>query len=221
MLPIAEARPDHSDPAQIRLFSTPTVFGLYSPAMGSGKSEVAKVLVNEFGAKLVKFAGPLKDMTRVLLLHMGVLPCDVDRCIEGDLKEGPVPGWKRQEPVNPYSNYPQDEISTRRIMQTLGTEWRDLIDTNLWVRIAVENIKEQLAKGHHVVVDDMRFPHELKAIKDLDGKIVGVRRPGAQVTHKHRSEGGLEGYQFDHTINNEGTLTDLRWTVRDLMKDYK
>jgi hypothetical protein len=206
---------------QMELLSTPTVFGLYSPAMGSGKSEVAKVLVNEFNAKLVKFAGPLKDMTRTLLLHMGVTPSDIERCLEGDMKELPVPGWARQEPVNPLSNYGQQEITPRRIMQTLGTEWRDLIDHNLWVRIAVENAKEQLARGHHVVIDDMRFPHELEAVKALGGKIVVIVRPGAQVTNKHSSEGRLEGYQFDHWIRNESTLADLRWTVRDMMKGYK
>jgi hypothetical protein len=204
-----------SDP-QMTLFSPPTVFGLYSPAMGSGKSEVAKVLVNEFGAKLIKFAGPLKDMTRVLLLHMGVTPSDVERCLEGDLKELPVPGWKRQEAIG---NGPP-EITPRRIMQTLGTEWRNLIDLNLWTRIAQENISEQLAKGHHVVVDDMRFPHELDVIRALGGKFVRVLRPTARVTSKHGSEGLLDNRVSDHTIYNTATLADLRESVRKMMDKH-
>jgi len=222
MSPIADARPDHSDPAQIKLFSPRTVFGLYSPAMGSGKSEVAKVLVGEYGAKLVKFAGPLKEMTKVLLLHMGVSPSDIDRCVEGDLKEQPVPGWlKENDPdFNRFSNGPP-QITPRRIMQTLGTEWRDLIDRELWSKIAIENIKEALAQGHHVVVDDMRFVHEMEVIRQLGGKTVYVKRPAAVVTQQHRSEGALEGFEFDHLIRNEGTLTDLRWAVRDLMEKFK
>jgi len=205
-----------SDP-QMTLFSPPTVFGLYSPAMGSGKSEVAKVLVNEFGAKLIKFAGPLKDMTRVLLLHMGVTPSDVERCLEGDLKELPVPGWKRQEAIG---NGPP-EITPRRIMQTLGTEWRNLIDLNLWVRITEENIREQIAKGHHVVVDDMRFPHEYAALQALGGKMMRITRPGIEVTSSHGSEGLLNDDHFDIEFYNDSSLDDLREGVRNMMKAHR
>jgi hypothetical protein len=201
---------------QMTLFSPPTVFGLYSPAMGSGKSEVAKVLVNEFGAKLIKFAGPLKDMTRVLLLHMGVTPSDVERCLEGDLKELPVPGWKRQEAIG---NGPP-EITPRRVMQTLGTEWRNLIDLNLWVRIAEENVKEEIAKGRHVVVDDLRFPHEYAALQALDAKFVRVTRPGTGVTHQHGSEGLLNDDHYDYEIHNDSSLDALRDTVRNMMKAH-
>jgi len=203
---------------QLRLFSEPRVFGLYSPAMGSGKSEVAKVLVNEFGAKLVKFAGPLKDMTRTLLLHMGIHPSLVERHIEGDLKEVPIEDFEAY-PWTPGRNSPQP-LTARRIMQTLGTEWRDLISRDLWAKIAIDNIKEQLAKGHHVVVDDMRFEHELNTIKSLNGVTVRVFRPSAQVTSKHVSEGALEAFSMDHTIINNGTLDDLRAAVYRMISNY-
>lgn len=202
---------------QLKLFSEPRVFGLYSPVMGSGKSEVAKVLVNEYGAKLVKFAGPLKDMTRVLLLHMGVHPTLVDQCLEGKLKEAPVPGWGHG--IGGHNAPP--EITPRRIMQTLGTEWRDLIARDLWSKIAVENIKEQLVKGHHVVVDDMRFYHEMQVISELGGVTIRIDRPTAKLgLTTHSSEGALDGYEFGHSILNNSTLTDLRQAVVTIMKEY-
>jgi len=200
---------------QLRLFSEPRVFGLYSPAMGSGKSEVAKVLVNEFGAKLVKFAGPLKDMTRVLLGHMGVHPSLIERHVEGDLKEAPIEDFTVSGGHN--GDHP---LTARYLMQTIGTEWRDTINRNLWAKIAIDNIKEQLAKGHHVVVDDMRFPHEMGCIESLNGVTVRVFRPSAQVTSKHSSEGSLDAMQMTHTILNTGTLDDLRAATYRMISNY-
>ena len=64
------------------------LIALTSPAMGSGKSVAASRLVDEHGYTLVKFAGPLKDMTRALLTLNGA--GDVEEYVEGNLKEEPI-----------------------------------------------------------------------------------------------------------------------------------
>ena len=66
------------------------IIALCSPAMGSGKSEAALQLVERHGFHLVKFAGPLKDMTRALL-HWHMVG-DVELYVEGGLKEIPITG---------------------------------------------------------------------------------------------------------------------------------
>jgi hypothetical protein len=190
---------------QLSLFPGPHLIGLYSPAMGSGKSEIAKHLVFNHRFKLIKFAAPLKDMTRVLLAHMGVHPSQIERHVEGDLKEHPVALWDHT-------------ITSRLIMQTLGTEWRDLIDPMLWVRIAQDQIEEALANGYNVVVDDMRFHRELHMIKELGGKTVRVVRDAAKVTSKHSSEGSLDAFEMDHFISNNGTLDHLHGVVDQLVE---
>jgi dephospho-CoA kinase len=173
--------------------------------MGSGKSEVAKHLVNNHRFKLIKFAAPLKDMTRVLLHHLGVHHSDVERHVEGDLKEHPVALWDRS-------------ITARRIMQTLGTEWRNMIDHDLWIEIARERIETWLTMGHNVVVDDMRFEHEMRAILEMGGRTVRVFRDGVKVTSKHSSEGSLDAFNLDFNISNNGTLDDLYGVVDKLME---
>lgn len=64
------------------------LIALTSRAMGSGKSVAASRLVDEHGFRLVKFAGPLKDMTRALLTLNGA--GDVEEYVEGSLKEEPI-----------------------------------------------------------------------------------------------------------------------------------
>lgn len=187
------------DATQLTLFPEPKVYALYSSVMGSGKSEVAKVLTQRHGFKLIKFAGPFKDMTRVLLGHMGIPSDQIEKYVEGELKEVPIPGA---------------DFSTRYVMQTLGTEWRDLLDRNLWVKMAVQSIQRELSRGRSVVIDDMRFPHEYSALTQLPTEFVRVIR---MQTHRrgkpHASEGALDGHRFNHTIINDWTLDDLRATV--------
>jgi len=65
----------------------PYLIGLCSRAMQSGKSTLANHLAERHGFTALKFAGPLKAMTRALLLQQGFFPSTVERMVEGDLKE--------------------------------------------------------------------------------------------------------------------------------------
>ena len=69
-----------------------------------------------------------------------------------------------------------------------------------------------------VIITDMRFPNELKAVKDRDGITIRVNRP--QLISKdfeHESETSLDSSIFDYTIENDGELVDLVSKVREIM----
>ena len=128
----------------------------------AGKGAIAAHLVAEHGYVPVKFAGALKEMVSALLSEVcGLDAATVERCIESDIKEVPLPrlGGK----------------SARFAMQTLGTEWRNAVDRDLWVRIAVAEIQSLLAAGRRVVLDDLRFPGELEALRALEADLWFVR----------------------------------------------
>jgi hypothetical protein len=112
----------------------------------SGKGTTADYLVSRHGYSVIKQAGPLKDMLTVLLASCGYPHETVFRCIEGDLKEIPLPALGGK--------------SGRYSMQTLGTEWRDLFSPLLWSGITCRRIRANTAAGGRIVVDDLRFPHE-------------------------------------------------------------
>jgi hypothetical protein len=159
---------------------------------GSGKSVIANVLTSDFNFTRVKFAGPLKDMLRVMLFGMGFCNDDIKRMLEGDLKEVVIP---------------ELGVTPRHLMVTLGTEWgRDAVRPDLWTVLWAA----QADRYADVVVDDVRFPNEVDLIRARGGKVWRIDRPGL-VSSGHISE-SLE-VTPDITIKNTGTLADLRLRV--------
>lgn len=156
---------------------------------GSGKSEVSSILCEEFGYTRVKFAGPLKDMLRVLGLG--------EREIEGDLKEAPCELLSGRSP--------------RHAMVTLGTEWgRDLMHKDFWTNIWKARVVDVLrSTSGGVVVDDCRFVNEVALVRELGGEVWRVLRP-AVVPSSHISEAGQATLPSDRTIMNDGTGADWR-----------
>jgi hypothetical protein len=160
---------------------------------GSGKSEAARILIEQFGFERVKFADPLKNMIRRMLADMGHIAEDVERMIEGDLKEVEIP---------------ELGVTPRRLMVTLGTEWgRDLIRADLWTRLWAARADQ----FDLVIADDVRFPNEVEAIRNRGGILWKIERPGLE-RGTHASE-ALE-VDADRTILNSGTLEELRSNVR-------
>lgn len=181
-----------------------TVIAFYSPVMGSGKSAAAQHLVEKHGFKLVKFAAPLKDMTRALLPHLGVADTHVERHVEGDLKETPL--------------HDHGTLTTRRIMQTLGTEWgRQTIANDFWTSIVYEQVAAHLQYGNKVVIDDLRFLNEWSTIQKLGGRCYRIWRPGVVTNSNHGSEGALEGIDLP-TIVNDSTLKNFLLVVDRLTR---
>lgn len=173
------------------------LLGLYSSVMGSGKTELTNVLVNQHGYAPVKFAGCLKEMLKVLLVTAGMHPTETLRYTDGDLKETPIPFFGGK--------------TCRWMMQTLGTDWgRRLITPTIWIDVAKAKILRLLNDGWRVVVDDMRFENEYEAIKELGGATVMVTRPGLVETTGHPSEGLLDRHPFDHVLGNLGDLDAWR-----------
>lgn len=176
-----------------------TLVGLYSPVMASGKSTVASALQGH-NYVTVKFAWPLKNMLRQLLAIRGASAKEVDRMVEGDLKEVPTPFL--------------DGYSPRHAMQTLGTEWgRKCMGQDFWVNSAMSQVDRILENRVNVVMDDVRFPNEAQAIVDRGGIMVRITRPNVlQVSSEHASEGSLSTWPFDLDLVNDKT-TSVQWAL--------
>lgn len=180
----------------------PWLIGLYSSRPQSGKSTVANFLREWMDYRIVKFAGPLKAMTRGLLDALGYDPKTVERMIEGDLKEDRIFGLPG--------------VTPRKIMQTLGTEWgRAAVAANLWVDMAMDAYRYNAARGNRTVIDDLRFPNEAEAILNAGGTLIKIVRPQAAEGTQHVSEGALEEFNFHRVIVNDGDVGHLH---REVMK---
>lgn len=160
------------------------IIGLTGPA-GSGKSSVAAVLCRYHGFERLKFAAVLKNMLRMIYESMGMVSAEIERRIEGDLKEVPCDYLCGRTP--------------RHAMQTLGTEWgRYLIHPDFWVMVTEAGLRA----GVNYVCDDVRFENEAAMIRSRGGLIVGLAGRGG-IAGSHLSEAGVAP---DVIISNDRPL---------------
>jgi len=170
---------------------------------GSGKDTFAQVLVTEFDFVHTRFADPLKNMLRTLFSEAGL---DAEDYIEGPYKETPLDILGGKTP--------------RYAMQTLGTEWRDLIDRKLWSRLWQARVELLLQQGKPVVVTDCRFIHEAATIRNMGGFILRVERPTRRNDDLHVSEQEMNLIEADEVILNRGSINQLHNKARALAREY-
>lgn len=174
----------------------PPVVALSAPA-GGGKSTAARYLVDGYGYTLVKFAGPLKSMLRLIGL--------TDAHIEGQLKEVPSPLLCGKTP--------------RHAMQSLGAAWgRDCIGPDLWRNVWYETAADVLDHGGRVVVDDLRFPNEHEAVRRLGGVVVALTGRSGPDVGGHISEAYRPAANF--SVWNGGSVDGMRDGLRIALEAY-
>ena len=193
-------------PYQPMTTTTPRVIGLWSPTPGCGKSTVAS-LIQELewpGCEIIPFAETLKDMLQMLLMGAGYTERQAYQALYD------AEGKTERLFCIPGSPTPRD------LMQTLGTEWgRYRVHPDLWTTIWRAKVR---SAGVMVIADDVRFPNEAQAIRDVGGELWCIRSPLGQPAGEHISEGQLGDEPFDVIINNNGTLEQLRTAVHHALK---
>lgn len=165
---------------------------------GSGKSKATQVLV-EHGYYDVKMAAPLKSMLHAMYTHCDLDDDEIERRLEGDLKETPDPWLQGQTP--------------RHAMQQLGTEWRNSISKHLWIPMWEKTI--ELLGNQPICCSDIRFEHEVEALKRQGGALIWISRPG-KVSETHDSEQDIS-HLADITIINDGTVEQLHQQIEELL----
>lgn len=103
----------------------------------------------------------------------------------------------------------------REFLQKLGTDaLRKGLHTNVWVNALMSEYK----KNSNWVITDTRFPNEAQAIKEKNGVIIRVDRPGVRPINYHPSEIGLDTWTFDYKIANVSDLKSLEYTVAKILE---
>ena len=168
----------------------------------SGKDEVAKILVEDYGFTRIAFA----DKIRELLYEMNPI-VDTHYHLKSLVD---AYGWDE------VKRRPQ----VREMLQNIGVGARTLFGDMFWVNQALNpHIYEHPLVGVNkdIVVTDVRFINESDTIKSLGGSIWRIKRPGVEAVNDHVSEHELDGYKVEMILKNEGTLDDLRELVRRRM----
>jgi cytidylate kinase len=169
-------------------------------AAGSGKDEVATVLVEKFGYIRNKFADPLYEMVAAMTGYT------VSQLQDRRLKEKPI-GWL-------------DSKTPRQLLQTLGTDWgRTMVHSEVWIRSVQRRVERALEDGRYSVITDLRFDNEAEWVRNNGGVVWRVERdvPGdVACLSPHASEQGVRDELVDTVIANTGTLEQLRSHVAEV-----
>lgn len=114
-------------------------------------------------------------------------------------------------------------LTPRLLMQLLGTECgRDIIHPNIWVNSLMSEYKNNYSNW---VISDLRFPNEMKAVKDRGGITIRINRNNeddsvydwGNPNTDHESETALDNAEFDYVIDNNGTIEDLVEQVKQIL----
>ena len=169
---------------------------LISGKAGSGKNTVSKLIKEYYGEQTceIAFAKHLKQYAKDYF------------------------GWDGKEETKP-----------RKLLQTLGT---DIIRNELEIEdFHADRLVEDiyiLQKFFNVfVIPDCRFPNEIGEVVSAFGDnviLIRVNRNNNRLTNKeknHESETALDNwFGWDHVINNNGTLEELKGKVINIIKPH-
>lgn len=182
---------------------------------GVGKDTLCDYLVNRYNLEKYSFADPLKRT----LIEMFCLK--KEQVYEQELKEVIDPRWG---------------ISPREMMQIFGT---NIIQNNInnffpnlkteprlfWVEHFINSYKERMITDPNlkIIISDVRFLHEAKAVKEIGGKLIRIIRSTSDDSNlnsdpdqirfqQHSSETELDDLEegwIDDIIDNNTNLEEL------------
>lgn len=168
-----------------------------------GKDTAAQIALEWIGSKHARidhFAHSLKEG-----IGKGVFGL-TDAQLYGDQKTTPDGFWGR---------------TPRSILQYVGTEmfrWR--YDSDIWAKTV---LRRYLNDSRHVLIPDLRFPNEAQLLKGAMSAVLvcvdrDIESDGDQ--DQHDSETALDNFiGWDHVIDNNGTLDELRTRVLNIVVD--
>jgi hypothetical protein len=195
--------------------------------IGSGKDTVADYLVNFHEFRRESFADTLKDAVASVFGWDRTL-------LEGRTKEARE--WREEVDHWWAERLGMPTLTPRWVLQYWGTEvCRKSFHDDIWIASLENKIRNS---KDDIIVSDVRFPNEVKAIKNQQGKMIWVQRgrlpkwydvaldakSGSNVAinelkiqNIHSSEWAWVGTKFDHTIHNDMNIDDLYSEVKSLV----
>lgn len=200
--------------------------------IGSGKDTAANYLVENHGFRRDSFANTLKDAVACVFGWDRTL-------LEGRTKESRE--W-REQTDEWWSKRLDMNITPRGVLQYWGTDvCRNHFHDDIWIA----SLENKMRKTRdNIVISDVRFPNEIKAIHNAGGIVVRIKRgqdpewfsaaraynrgPDANPEWSlskskldrlkvHASEYSWVGGDIDFEITNDTTIDDLFKQIESLL----
>jgi hypothetical protein len=184
------------------------IIGLTGRA-GAGKDTAAQALT-DLGWERIAFADPIREALVAL-----------DPCIEINTN-GKVSNLSTYVELNGW-DHAKKLPEVRQLLQRMGTEaGRDIHGDMCWLTIAAKKVFIAVRNAvPGIVFTDMRFANEWRFISSLQGKTVRIfnsRTENDAVTHLSEAHGSVP---VDFTINNNGTIDELKTAMLAIVEGIR
>lgn len=204
--------------------------------IGAGKDTAADYLVNFHEFRRDSFASTLKDAVANVFGWDRTL-------LEGRTKEARE--WREQVDTWWANRLNMPELTPRWVLQYWGTDvLRNAFHDDIWIA-SLENKMRKTTDN--IVISDVRFPNEIKAIHNAGGIVIRVKRgtdpdwfQAAEDYNRgpnnnacwslskskleklkvHASEYSWVGGDIDYTVWNNASIDDLFDQIRNLVEDH-
>lgn len=114
---------------------------------------------------------------------------------------------------------PEFGFSPRTAAQTLGTEWRDVVDPTKMLWCKALDIRLAFWRVENIVIPDVRFKHEVDWIHSHKGIVVYIHSTKfAGISSTHASENELSALQCDYVLLNNGTIQEMKSDFNNTME---
>ena len=208
--------------------------------IGSGKDTAADYLVNFHGFRRDSFATTLKDAVSAVFGWDRLM-------LEGRTAESRA--WREQVDTWWAQRLNMPHLTPRWILQNWGTDvLRNHFNDDIWIASLEHKLQHST---NNVVISDVRFPNEIKAIRRAGGYIYWIQRGELppwyqcaltenttdeynqwllQDAHKlmeqswpqvHNSEWAWVGQSFDAVIDNNHSVDELYDQLKNLVQDHR
>jgi len=164
---------------------------------GSGKDAAASILMDELGFQRFAFADPLKhDVAR----ETGI---SLEHFYSRHLKDSPI-------------EFDGEMITPRALLIEAAANARAKYP-NIYANMIADSIQQ--VGSERVVISDWRYRNEYEVLRTFFDKVVRIRvsRPGIAQSPEP-SEHDLDGEPMDIEIQNGGSISMLRYTLKDLVR---
>lgn len=201
--------------------------------ISAGKDTAADYLVNYHQFRRDSFANTLKDAVANVFGWDRTL-------LEG--RTAQAREWREQIDTWWAERLNMPKLTPRWVLQYWGTEvCRHGFHDDIWIA-SVEN--KMRKTSDNIVISDVRFPNEIKAIHNAGGIVVRIKRGSDPIWYSaaesfnkgpdgnaswslsknkleklkiHASETAWVGGDIDHTVLNDTTIDDLFAQIKDLI----
>jgi len=173
----------------------------------SGKDTTANIIMSLYPDQYIlkRFAQPIKNALKEIY-DFTPEQLEDDEKEHIDERYNITPRQAMQEMTAHYLKKHGGAFFSERVFTTFDTM------TNA-------NAKITATSPFGIIIPDVRYEHDIKAIRTRGGIIIKIIRPSLTINQQHTVEDNIQTFEGDYTIVNDGDISLLQRKIKEIFND--